>query len=317
MPAPNILLLRTAGTNCDRELAHAFNLASEGQAEVVPLHINQLLANPAQLADCQILGFPGGFSYGDDIASGKILANQLIHHLNPLSNNSSPIGKLILGVCNGFQILVKAGLLPGPIPQLDPADWHPTTLTYNSNGKFQDRWIRVRPLSKLCKWIPQNGPTLDLPIAHGEGRFVTRDARNPRRPPSQRPNRLPIHRQQQPTSPPPTPPTPTAPPTPSPASAISPAASSASCPTPNASLTPSIYTPSSPAATNKKPPTASSTSNPPSTTSKPIKPSPCNAGILPASLILRKPPRHQEKQWIFKFSNLKSKIPWCLSVLVV
>src|ERR1035437_8733962 len=76
---PNILLLRTAGTNCDRELAHAFTLA--GAKNVSTLHINKLLDNPAQFADYQILAFPGGFSYGDDIASGKILANQLIHHL--------------------------------------------------------------------------------------------------------------------------------------------------------------------------------------------------------------------------------------------
>ncbi|HUO10027.1 MAG TPA: phosphoribosylformylglycinamidine synthase I [Phycisphaerae bacterium] len=166
-----VLLLRTAGTNCDRELAHAFILAG---AHVEALHINKILQNPSALAQYQILGFPGGFSYGDDIASGKILANQLIHHLKAPLRQFIDDGKMILGVCNGFQVLVKSGLLPGPTPGIDPADWHPTTLTYNTSGKFEDRWIRVRSTSKLCKWIPEEGCSLDLPIAHGEGRFVTR-----------------------------------------------------------------------------------------------------------------------------------------------
>jgi phosphoribosylformylglycinamidine synthase subunit PurQ / glutaminase len=171
---PKILLLRTAGTNCDKELAHAFTLAGQGSAQVDALHINTLLQNPSTFEQYQILAFPGGFSYGDDIASGKILANQLIHHLKKPLHQFIADGKLILGVCNGFQILVKAGLLPGPIPQLPIEDWHPTTLTYNTSGKFEDRWTRVKPVSKLCKWIPANCPALDLPVAHGEGRFVTR-----------------------------------------------------------------------------------------------------------------------------------------------
>jgi phosphoribosylformylglycinamidine synthase I len=177
MPADasiRILLLRTAGTNCDRELAHAFTLAGQGSAQVDAIHINQLLQNPAQLHTYQILAFPGGFSYGDDIASGKILANQLIHHLKAPLAQFVADGKLILGVCNGFQILVKSGLLPGPIPQLAPDDWHPTTLTHNTSGKFEDRWIKVRATSNLCKWLPASGAILDLPIAHGEGRFLTR-----------------------------------------------------------------------------------------------------------------------------------------------
>ncbi len=180
MPPPpdasiRILLLRTAGTNCDRELAHAFTLAGQGSASVDAIHINQLLQNPSQLHTYHILAFPGGFSYGDDIASGKILANQLIHHLKAPLAQFIADGKLILGVCNGFQILVKSGLLPGPMPQLAADDWHPTTLTHNTSGKFEDRWIKVRATSTLCKWLPADGKILDLPIAHGEGRFVTRD----------------------------------------------------------------------------------------------------------------------------------------------
>jgi phosphoribosylformylglycinamidine synthase len=166
-----VLLLRTAGTNCDRELAHAFWLAG---ATVNTIHINALLADPSRLKSPQILAFPGGFSYGDDIASGKILANQLIHHLRQPLKQFVADGKMILGICNGFQILVKSGLLPGPMPQLAETDWHPTTLTHNVQGKFEDRWTLVRSESRLCKWI-QPGKTLALPIAHGEGRFVARE----------------------------------------------------------------------------------------------------------------------------------------------
>jgi len=174
MAETRVLLLRTAGTNCDRELSHAFNLVG---AQVDALHINALLKAPEQLEKYQVLGFPGGFSYGDDIASGKILANQLIHHLRTPLRTFVDEGKLVIGICNGFQVLVKAGLLPGPLPELAAEDWHPTTLTYNTRGRFEDRWVKVRSVSKKCAWIPAERPVvLDLPVAHGEGRFVTRDA---------------------------------------------------------------------------------------------------------------------------------------------
>lgn len=169
--AADVLLLRTAGTNCDRELAHAFSLVG---AAVTPMHVNALLKDPGALERFQILAFPGGFSYGDDIASGKILANQLIHHLRGPLRQFVADGKLVLGVCNGFQVLVKSGLLPGPMEGLAPDDWHPATLTYNERGKFEDRWVKVRAESMLCKWMPAKGTVLDLPVAHGEGRFVTR-----------------------------------------------------------------------------------------------------------------------------------------------
>lgn len=173
MSQTRVLLLRTAGTNCDQELAHAFSLVG---AAVDAVHMNALLQNPAQLQDYQVLGFPGGFSYGDDIASGKILANQIIHHLAAPLRTFVDEGKLVIGICNGFQVLVKSGLLPGPMPQLAPEDWHPTTLTYNTQGRFEDRWIKLKCISRKCAWLPEQPLILDLPIAHGEGRFVTRDA---------------------------------------------------------------------------------------------------------------------------------------------
>ena len=165
------LLLRAAGTNCDRELALAFEMAG---AHVETLHINRLIERPVQLADYQILGLPGGFSYGDDIASGRILANQLVHHLGDALRQWIADGKMILGICNGFQALVKAGLLPGAMPQYDPAEAFTATLTDNANGRFVDRWIQVRSESARCLWMAP-GKCLDLPIAHGEGRFMVRD----------------------------------------------------------------------------------------------------------------------------------------------
>ncbi len=167
-----VLILRTAGTNCDLELARAFELAG---ASATRLHINQLLADASAFNRHQILAIPGGFSYGDDIASGKILANQLIHHLKQPLQQWVADGKLIIGICNGFQVLVKSGLLPGPMPQLSADDWHPATLTHNAHNRFEDRWVHLRAESPLCKWLTP-GQRLHLPIAHGEGRFVTRDA---------------------------------------------------------------------------------------------------------------------------------------------
>ncbi|HMB96378.1 MAG TPA: phosphoribosylformylglycinamidine synthase subunit PurQ, partial [Tepidisphaeraceae bacterium] len=109
---PSVLILRTAGTNCDAEAAHAFELAG---ARSVYLHINRLLENPRQLEQFQILAFPGGFSYGDDIAAGRIFANQINHHLRDPLHDFVSAGKPIIGICNGFQVLVKTDLLPGPM----------------------------------------------------------------------------------------------------------------------------------------------------------------------------------------------------------
>ncbi len=168
----SVLIPRTAGTNCDRELAWAFEQAG---AAVSTVHINRLMDNPGELDHHQILALAGGFSYGDDIASGKIFANQLIHHLKRPLEQWVADGKLIIGICNGFQILVKAGLLPGPMPQLPSGDLFTGTLTHNSHARFEDRWVRLQSYSGVCKWIAP-GKTVRLPIAHGEGRFMVRSA---------------------------------------------------------------------------------------------------------------------------------------------
>lgn len=162
------LLIVTAGTNCDQELARAFALAG---SHVDAIHINRLIADPGLLAGYQIMGIPGGFSYGDDISSGKIFADILTHHLWPQLRQWTADGKLLIGVCNGFQVLVKAGLLPA----FSASDENPSrpaaTLTHNRNGRFEDRWVHLQTDSSLCKWI-RPGQRLMLPVAHGEGRFV-------------------------------------------------------------------------------------------------------------------------------------------------
>jgi phosphoribosylformylglycinamidine synthase subunit PurQ / glutaminase len=162
---PQVLILRTAGTNCDLETAHAFELVG---AQSVYMHVNRLLENPSKLADFQILAIPGGFSYGDDIAAGRIFANQLPHPLREPLQDFVGAGKPIIGICNGFQVLVKTDLLPGRVAG---QSGQTATLTNNDCGRFIDRWVRLAPRSRKCIWTA-GLETIELPIAHGEGKFV-------------------------------------------------------------------------------------------------------------------------------------------------
>ncbi len=165
---PKTLILRTAGTNCDRETAHAFELAG---AEVEFVHINRILQNKSLLGNYQMLAIPGGFSYGDDISSGRIFANQILHHLADAMRQFIDDGKPIIGICNGFQVLVKTGLLPG---ELAGQSGQNCTLTHNTNGRFLDRWVHLSTRSDKCIWT-KGIQHLELPVAHGEGRFVPAD----------------------------------------------------------------------------------------------------------------------------------------------
>jgi len=165
---PQTLILRAAGTNCDVEAAYAFEMAGAGAKT---LHINRVLENPEILDQFQILAFPGGFSYGDDIAAGKILANQIHHHLGDRIRRFIDAGKPVIGICNGFQVLVKTDLLPGPVAG---RTGQTATLTNNDSGRFVDRWVRLQPQPGRCIWTKNLQP-LDLPIAHGEGKFVPVD----------------------------------------------------------------------------------------------------------------------------------------------
>jgi phosphoribosylformylglycinamidine synthase len=170
MATPKALVLRSAGTNCDRETQYALELAG---FEAHRVHVFRLMENPAALKEYQFLVIPGGFSYGDDIASGKILANQMLHRLAEPLNEFVSAGKPMLGICNGFQIMVKSGLLPwgGVRPEEAHRD---ATLAWNDSGRFEDRWVHLRAEAGPCIFLPA-GEIIALPIAHGEGKFVPRD----------------------------------------------------------------------------------------------------------------------------------------------
>ena len=165
---PNVLILRAPGTNCDRETAYAFEQAG-AKAEL--LHINRLLESPGLFDGFQILCIPGGFSYGDDVAAGRILGNQIRHHLAEQMAQFKAEDKLILGICNGFQVLTKSGVLLDADAEKGP----PATVTYNDSGKYEDRWVRLDVRGTKSVFLA-GIDTMYLPVAHAEGKFVTRDA---------------------------------------------------------------------------------------------------------------------------------------------
>jgi phosphoribosylformylglycinamidine synthase len=167
MSQARVLILRAPGTNCDQETAFAFEQAG-GHAQVV--HINRLLEQPSLADSFQVLCLPGGFSYGDDIAAGRIVAGQIRHHLVDTFRQFRDNDKLVLGICNGFQILLKSGVLLPDDGQAAP----PATLTWNDSGRFEDRWVHLRADQDRCIFL-RNVSLMYLPIAHAEGKFVARD----------------------------------------------------------------------------------------------------------------------------------------------
>jgi len=178
---PSAVLVRSAGTNCDAELARALVLAG---ARVDLVHLDEAARTPDRIEHADIIAFPGGFTYGDDIASGRIFAARLRHTLYPALRRAVDAGALIIGVCNGFQILVQAGLLPGPEEdwQSDSPPPPGAALVANAGARFIDRWVRVRfEPDSVCLWTRGLGAlagsshaddVLRLPIAHGQGRFI-------------------------------------------------------------------------------------------------------------------------------------------------
>lgn len=172
MNRPKVLVLRTAGTNCDQETVYAWELAG---AEPQRVHVRELIDSPSILDRFAILTIPGGFSYGDDISAGKILAMQLIHHLADSLRKFVDSGRLVLGICNGFQVLVKAGLLPGFSADGQPSPGEPAaqsvTLTNNDSARFEARWVHLRSSARPNAFLPGER-ILALPVAHGEGKLV-------------------------------------------------------------------------------------------------------------------------------------------------
>ncbi len=159
------LVLRAPGTNCDVETAFAFEHAG---AQVSLVHVNQLIRGGQRLADYQIMVIPGGFTYGDDIAAGKVLANELRLKLGGDITKFVEEGGLILGICNGFQVLVKAGILPSPAASSPPL----LSLMTNDSSKFECRWVHLRVNKKSPCVFTLGMDGLYLPVAHAEGKVV-------------------------------------------------------------------------------------------------------------------------------------------------
>ena len=153
------------GINADYELAEAFRL-SGSQTKMV--HINDLIKSPELLANYEIAAVPGGFSFGDHIGSGLVFSRLIKKHLKQAFKDFTAAGKLIIGICNGFQVLVKAGILP----DLEDNWKQEVSLIHNDSGLFEDSWVRVtfNPESS-CIWT-SGLDEMDLPIRHGEGRFI-------------------------------------------------------------------------------------------------------------------------------------------------
>jgi phosphoribosylformylglycinamidine synthase len=158
-----VLVLIGYGINCDGETKLAFELAG---AQVERVHINDLIGHKCSLQDFQILALPGGFSYGDDIAGGKVLANKIKINLGDEVKKFIGEGKLIIGICNGFQVMVKAGLLP----DINSSATQTTTLTFNDSGRFEARWVHLRKWSEKCVFT-KGIESIYLAVAHGEGKF--------------------------------------------------------------------------------------------------------------------------------------------------
>ena len=159
------LMLRAPGTNCDAETAFAFQQAG---ADVTSAHINQLIRRDVPLSDYQIFVIPGGFTYGDDISAGKVLANELKLKLGEDIRGFIDRGGLILGICNGFQVLVKAGLLPG-----GDGRGQAITLSTNDSGRFECRWVYLKVNVNSPCLFTEGIDRMYLPVANGEGKVVT------------------------------------------------------------------------------------------------------------------------------------------------
>jgi len=166
---PKVLVLSGYGINCERETQFAFELAG-AEAEIV--HVNDIINGEKNLKDYQIMAFPGGFSYGDDTGSGNAMANKIRLNLWEDLMQFIKSGKLIIGICNGFQVLVNLGLLPalkGEYGQRKAA------LAFNNSARYECRWVHLKNQSSKCVFV-KNIDKLYVPVAHGEGKFFVDDS---------------------------------------------------------------------------------------------------------------------------------------------
>jgi phosphoribosylformylglycinamidine synthase len=163
-----VAVLKAAGTNCDEETACAFRLAG---AEPELVWVGELRERKRRLDRYAILAIPGGFTYGDDLGAGRLLALELVYHLKDELIAFLNQNKLIIGICNGFQVLLKAGILPSGQWGVPPE----ATLAANDSGKFEARWVYLKSDFNVCVWTQGLDDVIELPVAHGEGKFVPKD----------------------------------------------------------------------------------------------------------------------------------------------
>jgi phosphoribosylformylglycinamidine synthase I len=166
MSKVRVLMLRAPGTNRDGDTEIAFKVA--GASIVDSALVNELTRKEKQLTDYQIMVIPGGFTYGDDVSAGKIMANEIRLGLGEVIEKFVADGRLVLGICNGFQVLVKTGILPGIAGQ----NAQPVTLTNNDSGKFECRWVYLKIDKKSPCVFTRKMDGLYIPVAHGEGKLV-------------------------------------------------------------------------------------------------------------------------------------------------
>ena len=160
------LVLRVEGTNAEEEMIHSFRLSG---SEVDIVHVNDIVSRKKSLEDYQIIVFPGGFAHGDDVSAGKILANILRYKIWKDLTKFIDSGKLVIGVCNGFQAITKAGLLPA----IEGIGVQECTLTSNDSGYFIDKWVELKHASgNKCVFTKNLRDEMFVPINHGEGKFV-------------------------------------------------------------------------------------------------------------------------------------------------
>ena len=167
MAQPQVLLLTGYGINCEEETAYAFQACG---AKTKIMHVNDLIASPETLGDYQIFVVPGGFSYGDDTGSGNALANKMRHSLWSELMEFVAADRLVLGICNGFQVLVNLGLLPGGSD--NSLGERRVALIANSSARYECRWVNLATADSDAVFL-RGVESLFLPVAHGEGRFFT------------------------------------------------------------------------------------------------------------------------------------------------
>jgi len=161
------LVVRTAGINCDIETAHALN-AVGAAAELV--HVNEITGGKTKILNYDILVFPGGFSYGDDIAGGKIWSVHMAKVFEDIKKFINS-GRPVMGICNGFQVLTKLGFLPESKNYKQTA-----SLTFNDSGVFIDKWVKLEVnKNSPCIFTKNLDGEIELPIAHGEGKIIIED----------------------------------------------------------------------------------------------------------------------------------------------